>query len=401
MGETFSFLPGRIHMKTYFKGEYMRATSWKTVAWIGVFLLLVFALSIYAQLELPAPGGPYAVGRTNLKWVDAFRLEVLTENPDDSREVAALVWYPAEPGTGVNVGYFPGLSSVTNALVESGELEAWEVFGLRFVRSDSRLDANPVTTEDPFPLVIFSPGNGTNIEFYSSLAGEIASHGYIVVGLNHPYDVPAVQLSSGDVAPYDRDQWFLDAEAHQAYSKERIKARTADMLFALEQLAAMNSNGPFAGLMDLDSIAAAGHSLGGITASEACKADKRFKACLNFDGLQQGGPFSMEETAIPPAQPFLFLTKESQLHTALIEKFESMSESYWVVVHGATHQSFTDGQLLQPALLPGPNRADRWMDLIQQYSLAFLDQTLKGVSDPVLSKTVEAEDISVRIFPTH
>jgi hypothetical protein len=41
------------------------------------------------------------------------------------------------------------------------------------------------------------------------------------------------------------------------------------------------------------------------------------------------------------------------------------------------------------------------MGLIQQYSLAFLDQTLKGVSNPLLSKTVDAEDISVRMFPTH
>ena len=109
----------------------------------------------------------------------------------------------------------------------------------------------------------------------------------------------------------------------------------------------------------------------------------------------------MEETAIPPEQPFLFLTKESGLHPALIEQFESMSESYWVVVHGAAHESFTDGPLLQPSLFPGPNQADQWMSLIQQYSVAFLDQTLKGVSDPLLSKTVEAEDISVRIFPTH
>jgi Platelet-activating factor acetylhydrolase, isoform II len=277
----------------------------------------------------------------------------------------------------MNVGYFPHLSSVADALVGSGELEAWEVFGLRFVRSESRLDANPVKTEAPFPVVIFSPGNGTNIEFYSSLAGEIASQGYFVVGLNHPYDVPAVQISSGGVAPYNRDQWLLGAEAHQAYSKERIKVRTADVLFALGQLEEINSNGPFAGLMDLDSVAAAGHSLGGITASEACKADKRLKACLNFDGLQQGGPFSMEETAIPPAQPFLFLTKESRLHPALIEQFESMSESYWVIVHDATHESFTDGPLLQPALLPGPNRADRLMGLIEQYYLAFLDHTLK------------------------
>jgi hypothetical protein len=107
----------------------------------------------------------------------------------------------------------------------------------------------------------------------------------------------------------------------------------------------------------------------------------------------------MEETAIPPAQPFLFLTKESRLHPALIEKFESMSESYWVVVHGTAHQSFTDGPLLQPSLLPGPNPADRLMGLIQQYSLAFLDHTLKGHSNELLSKALENTDVSVRIFP--
>ena len=73
MGETFSVVSGRINMKTHPKGEQMRATAWKTVTWIGVFLLLVFALSIYSQLELPAPGGPYAVGRTSLTWVDSSR----------------------------------------------------------------------------------------------------------------------------------------------------------------------------------------------------------------------------------------------------------------------------------------------------------------------------------------
>jgi predicted dienelactone hydrolase len=126
--------------------------------------------------------------------------------------------------------------------------------------------------------VILSPGNGTNIEFYTSLAGEIASHGYIVIGLNHPYDVPAVELSSGAVAPYDKDQWLLDAAAHQEYITERIKVRTADVVFALGQLAGMNSSGPFAGIIDVHSVAVAGHSLGGITASEACKAEFRWIA---------------------------------------------------------------------------------------------------------------------------
>ncbi|MCI0552568.1 MAG: hypothetical protein L0287_16580, partial [Anaerolineae bacterium] len=274
---------------------------------------------------------------------DPSRSEVLTGNPSDFREVVAMVWYPVQAGTGVEAGYFPSLSSVSDALIQSGEVEWWQVFGLRFIRSESPLDASPIKDQNPFPVVILSPGNGTNIEFYSSLASEIASHGYIVVGLNHPYDIPAVELSNGNVAPYDKDQWSLDADAHQTYITERMKVRTADLLFALEQLEDMNSTDPFAGTMDLNSVAAAGHSLGEITASEACQADARFRACLNFDGLQKGGPFSMEETAIPPKQPFMFITKESQLHPRLIESFESMPESYWVVIHGASHQSFTDG----------------------------------------------------------
>ena len=372
----------------------------KLILFVGVFVLLAFVASMYAQLELPTPDGPYAVGRTTLNWVDTSRPEVLTEDPSDFREVVAMVWYPAEPGTGVRAGYFPNLATVSDALVESGEVGWWEAFGLRFIRSESRLDGSPAKDEQAFPVLILSPGNGTNIEFYASLAGDIASHGYIVIGLNHPYDVPAVKLSNGQIAAYDKDQWLLEAEAHQAYIAERIKVRTADVLFVLNQLEGMNFNSLSAGLIDLDAVAVAGHSLGGIVASEACKSDQRFKACLNFDGVQRGGPFSTDENSISPAQPFLFLTKEPQLHPKILERFESMPESYWIVVHGASHQSFTDGPLLQPSLVPIANQADRFMDLIRTYTLAFLDQTLKGKPDPLLSIQTEREGVSVTTFPS-
>ena len=372
---------------------------WKSILFVVLCLLLILYFSISSQLELPASSGPYTVGRTVFQWVDSSRPEVLTEDPNDLREVIVMIWYPAEAGTGVRTGYFPNLPSVSVVLVQSGEVKWWEAFGLRFIRSESLLDATPVNAEHPFPVVIFSPGNGTNIEFYSSLASEIASHGYVVVGVNHPYDVPAVPLSSGEIAPYDKDQWILSIEEHQAYTTERVKVRVTDLLYVLEELDEMNSSGPFAGFMDLDSVAVAGHSLGGITASEACKADSRFKACLNFDGIQRGGPFSMEETAIPPEQSFLFFTKEPQLHPRLIERFESIPESYWIVVHGASHQSFTDGPLLQPSLLPGPNHADQLMDIIQQYTLAFLDHTLKGQPSALLSNSVDGNAVSVKVFP--
>src|SRR5687768_6376192 len=203
---------------------------------IGSFFLIVLTLSIYFQLELPRPSGAHVVGRNIFKWVDKSRPEALTQDPNDFREVTALVWYPATPGTGVRADYFPYLSNLSSALAQSGEVEWWQVLGLRFIRSGSFLDADPARTKAPFPVVLLSPGNGTNIEFYSSIASEVASHGYIVVGLNHSYDVAAVELSTGNVAPYDKDQWLLEVSAHQAYTAERIKVRTADVLFALDQL---------------------------------------------------------------------------------------------------------------------------------------------------------------------
>jgi hypothetical protein len=380
----------------------MRKNRFKVVAAFGIAIIILLTLSIYLQLELPASTGPYPVGQTVFRWVDTSRPEVLTESPTDFREVIALLWYPAENGTGAKSPYFPGLSEVSKALAESGEIESWKVFGLPFVRSQNLLNASPAKSETRFPVLMFSPGNGTNIEFYSALLSEIASHGYIVVGLNHPYDVAAVELSDHKIASFYKQQESLDMRANQAFVSERIKVRTLDVLFALDQLQILSQgdNSSFAGSMDLRLVAVAGHSLGGITASEACKADIRFRSCLNFDGLQKGGPFSSEASAIPPDQPFMFITKEAHLHPKLIEKFESTKESYWVVIHGATHDSFTDGPLLQPGLLPVSTRADQIMSQIQKYTVAFLDQTLKGQQSDLLAKSVKLANVTVNVYPS-
>jgi hypothetical protein len=383
--------------------QVMQSKFLKITFLIGLALVGILALTIIPQLELPSPTGPYVVGQTVFRWVDTSRPELMTEDLDDFREVIAFIWYPAGPGTGAKSPYFPGLSTVSKELAGSGEVKWWEIFGLQFIRSQNQRDAELAEGSTPYPVIIFSPGNGTNIEFYTSLASEIASHGSIVVGLNHPYDVAGVELSNGEVALYDKDQWSLEPSAHQAYTAQRMKVRTADVLFAFEQLEILNSSADnsFRGSLDLESVAVAGHSLGGITASEACKADTRFRACLNFDGLQRGGPFSMEETAIPPEQPFMFITKEAELHPMLIERFESMPEGYWVVVHGASHASFTDGPLLQPSLSPSPNQADQIMVLIQKYTVAFLDKALKGQPGTLLAQSVHEPGVSFEVYPSN
>src|SRR5947208_373580 len=45
------------------------------------------------QNPLPAPTGPYAVGRTQFDWVDPSRAD--TANPGGHREIVVWVWYPA------------------------------------------------------------------------------------------------------------------------------------------------------------------------------------------------------------------------------------------------------------------------------------------------------------------
>src|SRR5689334_15253504 len=118
----------------------------------GLLLIFLLTVSVYFQLNLPTPTGPYAVGETLLKWVDSSRPEVLTAEPNDFREVPVVVWYPAEGGTGAKGTYFPELSTVSKALIESGEVQAWQVSGLPLVRTKNLLNAKLAKSDLPYPV---------------------------------------------------------------------------------------------------------------------------------------------------------------------------------------------------------------------------------------------------------
>jgi dienelactone hydrolase len=362
-----------------------------------VVILVVGSLSL--QLEITPPTGPLAVGRTALTWIDTARPEVMTDDPNDQRAVPVEIWYPAEAGTGSATPYFPNLAQVASGLAASGEVNPLEVFGLRFIRSPERLEA-AVAGDAAYPVVIFSPGNGTNVEFYAGLADELASQGYVVVGINHPYDVAAVALPGGQVAVFAPGP--DDAPSVPAWVAARVEVRTADVLFVLAQLKRLNAGGddPLAGHLDLGHVVAMGHSLGGIAAAEACQASAELAACLNDDGLQRGGPFSTSAQPSAPRQPFMMITKEKTLPPASLALFQAdAAGSYVVVLNAASHESFTDGPLLLPTLLPGPNAADHMQGLIRTYTLAFLDQTLKGKPSGLLAKAANSADAAVRVFP--
>src|SRR5687768_16569318 len=156
-------------------------------------ILLVAVASVVSAValiapELPLPTGDLAVGRERFSWADAARPKIATADQTDKREYVLETWYPAARGSGNDPSYLPDLSRVRGGLIQSGEFGWFEVLGMQLVRSHARVGADVLEGRSRLPVVVLSPGNATNVEFYAGLAEDLASRGYVVFGINHPYE---------------------------------------------------------------------------------------------------------------------------------------------------------------------------------------------------------------------
>lgn len=358
-------------------------------------LLVLLIASTMTHLAVLPPTGSHAVGRERVILVDPARPELHTAAEDDVRSVPVQIWYPAVPDSGVPAPYVDDLDVISAGLTESGALSGVEVAALPLVRTDAREGA--AVAEGRHPIVILSPGNETNIAFYGSLAEELASQGYMVIGIDHPFQVAATVVANGEVAVYDT---AMDTGQPGSVTP-KIEERVADVKFVLDSLRSDESElAAFAASADLGRIGIAGHSNGGLTAFEMCRVDPSLKACLNMDGQGAGGPFGTEMTAGAPPVPSLFLTKEAQLHEVIGERFEEASASVVrAVLPHASHDSFTDGPLFHPSLNPTTTSAQRIMTSIRSMSVAFFDQWLVEAEDRPYDGLVVPADIYINVYP--
>jgi dienelactone hydrolase len=51
-----------------------------------------------------------------------------------------------------------------------------------------------------WPVVIFLPGFGAPRAFYTSLVTHVASHGWVVLAVDHPYEAPVFELADGSLS---------------------------------------------------------------------------------------------------------------------------------------------------------------------------------------------------------
>ena len=333
---------------------------------LGVTLLLgLLLLDHNRDTTLPTPTGPFAVGRTTYAWSDASQADPLAPQPGTKRELFAWIWYPAAPPQPSQTldDYLP---APWRTAMEGGVLLTLLTRDLSRVHAHSIRDAEVSPQQHSYPVVLMRTGGAAPTTDYTSLAEDLASHGYVVVGFDAPYRSWVVVFPDGRViarAPQNNLDLVGGPQADQLANK-LVQAWTADTGFALDQLERLNTSDPsgrFLGRLDMQRVGVFGHSLGGATALLFCHDDSRCKAGIDVDGAPLGNVIAEGVT-----QPFMFLLSDHRGESADAETPEAIRQAganirsiydrlpsdrrLEIVIQGANHYMFSDGAMLKSPL---------------------------------------------------
>ena len=79
------------------------------------------------------------------------------------------------------------------------------------------------------PVVLYSPGLHSDRSLGTVLIEELASHGYLVVAIDHTYDADQVEFPDGRV-----ETFAIAGDIDDALIAKALAVRTADTRFVLE-----------------------------------------------------------------------------------------------------------------------------------------------------------------------
>ena len=327
-------------------------------------LLVALWLEHRTEITLPAPTGPFAVGRAIYDWTDDATVDTLAPVPGAKRELLAWIWFPARRGASVaDEDYLPKASRL--ALEgQSFPLNRLMTRDLSKVHGHSLRSAELSPQQQSYPVTILRAGGSLEVWNYTTLAEDLASHGYIVAGLDSPYRTFTVAFPDGRVmirTPENNPELFSGEELERRGNK-LVAAGAGDMGFALDQLARLNASDPtgkFTGRLDMARVGVFGHSFGGAQAAQFCSQDSRCKAGIDIDGSLHG---SVIQSGFQ--QPFMFLGSSQgdfssdaevrQIVADLHSVYDRLpaDKHLCVSIRGANHFTFTDdGALFKSRIL--------------------------------------------------
>jgi predicted dienelactone hydrolase len=375
------------------------ATRVKRIAALLLALLIAAPPILFPVPRVPPPTGSHAVGTITLHLVDRSRTEMYGLDPAAPREFIAQLWYPADPAPGSQPApWLDRIDVYGPAIAARVGLPSFFLDHIQYARASSFRDAPLAAADRRYPVLIFSHGWGGFRVQNTYQMEDLASHGYVVVALEHSYAAAATLFPDGRTAPFNPATLWLDAPTEEAFDTQANRLVTqwaGDMAFTLdhlESLAANDPSGRFTGRLDLDRVGVLGHSTGGGAAIEFCGRDPRCKAGLTMDAFM--APVSKSILAGGLEQPFLFMFSEqwpSARNTQLFEQLYAASDGTadQMSIAGTAHYDFSDMPMVSPLAaaigLKGPLEASRVLSIIRSYGLAFFDAHLRGSREILLA----------------
>ncbi|MFU1795200.1 prolyl oligopeptidase family serine peptidase [Paenibacillus azoreducens] len=370
-------------------------------------VVLVFAgvsvgLSILLPVfTMPEPTGSYAIGTVSRHLTDESRQETLSSDPDDKRELMVNIWYPVDRNQAVGKPKEHYPSEVGEAISLVFGIPKLVFSHVTEIPTHVVYGAELSAAENKYPVLLFSPGvRSTRFQSMTAIE-ELVSHGYIVVGMDHPYTSAKVEYPDGRAVFYEPDPAYPTSAEVYEQNVKGVGIRVADARFVLDMITKWNENDPdhmFEGKLDLERVGIFGHSYGGATTAEAMAQDSRFKAGVSLEGGFWG---TVSHTGLK--QPFMYLmtggTAESLQPTTVkkdkvfYEEFapdldsvmtKSTNDTYYLTIDHFFHQSFTDIALLAPAMFAKEMSAEHNIDITRSYVRAFFDQYLKDERQDLL-----------------
>lgn len=286
-----------------------------------------------------------------------------------------------------------------------------------------------------FPLVIFSHGAFGYYESNTSTYMELASNGYVVVSLDHPYHSFFCTDTDGKTITVDmkfmNDVMYInsgDAKEQEIaeLSSSWIELRTDDISFVLDTLKAGSHDGTLNGswhteertedilrilsMMDTEKIGVMGHSLGGAAAELLGRLRDDIDAVIDLDGTMLGEQIELVEcepyefegieyhekyviNEEPYPVPLLSIDNQEHHDSRIIAKeigmpyanntvMENALDGYETYFVNAGHMNFTDLPLFSPFLAnmlgTGPVDAGECIDEMNGIVLDFFNSKLKN-----------------------
>jgi dienelactone hydrolase len=323
---------------------------------------------------VPRPAGPSSVGTRVMHLLDSSRDDPYLGS-GAKRELLVKFWYPA-------INQNCNLAPYTSPAV-------WNYFSsllglpLPEVQTNSCQDA---AIEDGLhPVVIFTPGYTGTFTDYTFIFEDLASRGYVVASVDHPYEATAVEFPDGRFV-----KSVFGSHLSNTLRGDRqdltfaVSVRLEDLRFVTNDLERLNAEAgsPFGGKLDISRIALAGHSLGGLTTMLGVEQEPRLKAGIIIDG---GVPSDLV-TATHTAVLILAAGREQWSENDRYLWGQLLGPRVAVNLKGSEHETPSDALwLARGAIKTGAMGEEKTVAAVRDYIAAFLDANLLGKAiDPLL-----------------